>query len=204
MIDLITPANFEFFARYLLAGLIIIWVRASFVVGERPRLTEMVVEAVVLSLVNQLVFMIVSPLAAFLLPALPERLRFLGEVLLLPATLGLTFGIGLARGWNSAIFRRLSMPVQGPRRRAYDHAFTLHETEGFVIVTFTDGTKVYGYFGENSLAANDAARSDLYLERIYDVGEDGQWRDTLPPRGALLSLSDLRSVEFLEMEGASP
>ena len=204
MTELIDPSNFQFFARYLLAGLIIIWVRGNFAVGERPRLSEMAVEAVVLSLVNQLTAQLLAWTAGALgVPKPPAELAFFTEVLVLPALLGLVFGLSLSKGWSQAVFRRLSMPVQNPARRAYDFAFTFNEIEGFVIVTYEDGTKVYGYYGENSLAANDPDRSDLYLERIYELDEDGQWFEQTPPRGALLSLKSLRSIEFLEPERAA-
>lgn len=201
MVELINPGNFDFFARFLLAGLIIIWLRSAFAVGERPRLSEMVIEAVVLSLVNQLIFQTIIWLLPTLDVAVPTgRPALLAEVLVLPTLLGLIFGWSLSRGWNRAILRRLSMPIQSPRRRAYDFAFTVHEVEGFVIVTYEDGSRIHGYYGENSLAANDSERSDLYLERIYEVQEDGQWYEKAPPRGALLSLNGLRSIEFLEPE----
>lgn len=204
MIDLISPANFDFFARFLLAGLIIISIRSRFVVGERPRLTEMLVEAVILSLINQLVFLLLTSLAGFFIPqlALPLRLSFFLEVLALPVVLGSLFGWNLSRGWNESLLRRLSMPVQNPTRRAYDFAFTQHDREGFVILTYADGMQVHGYFGENSLAASDPQRSDIYLERLYDVDEAGQWQEKTPPSGALLMLDGIRSIEFLEPEVA--
>ena len=202
MIDLVTPANFDFFARYLLAGLIIIWIRANFVIGERSRLTDMIVEAIILSLFNQLTFLLLtSGLAAFAVD-LTSRPGFFIEVLLLPVLIGLGLGWGNASGWISTLFRLLSIPAQNVRR-AYDFAFVRYEVEGFVIVTYADGTKVHGYFGENSMASNDADRSDLYLERIYDVGDDDQWYEKSPPRGVLLVLEGLRSIEFLEPERTS-
>lgn len=205
MNGLINPTNFEFFARYLLAGLIVISVRSRFVVGERPRLTEMLVEAVILSLINQLSFLALASIGAWLgglwgQAAPPARLVFFLEVLVLPALLGLLFGWNLSRGWNNALLRRLSMPVQSPVRRAYDYAFGQVWSEGFVIVTYTDGSRIYGYFGGISLASTDPDRSDLFLERLYDVGEDDQWLEKHPPRSALVSLSDVRSIEVLEGE----
>jgi Family of unknown function (DUF6338) len=204
MIDLISPTNFDFFARFLLAGLIIISIRSRFVVGERPRLAEMLVEAVILSLINQLAFALIASLLSFLVPNLtiPSRLAFFLEVLALPVLLGSLFGWNLSQGWNQSLLRRLSMPVQNPTRRAYDFAFTQNVTEGFVILTYVDGTVVYGYYGENSLAASDPQRSDIYLERLYDVGADGQWFEKTPSRGALLMLDGIRSIEFLEPERA--
>ncbi|EGJ20728.1 hypothetical protein RSWS8N_01580 [Cereibacter sphaeroides WS8N] len=197
MNSLITPDNFEFFARYLLAGLIVISVRSRFVVGERPKLTEQLVEAVALSLINQLAFLFLASLWSLVpaAPVLPARGVFFLEVLVLPATLGALFG------WNRSLLRRLSMPVQNPARRAYDFAFGKHRGPSFVIVTFTDGTVVHGLFGEESLAASDGNRGDIYLERLYHVADDGQWAEVVPPRAMLLSLEGMRSIEFLELEG---
>lgn len=200
---LITPDNFDFFARFLLAGWIIISTRSRFAVGERPKLAEGIAEAVILSLINQLVFSLLISIVGYLAPSfiVPPRLSFYVEVIVLPLCLGLIFGWNLSRGWNQSLLRRLSMPIQTARRRAYDHAFTKNRTEGFMIVAFSDGTKVHGYFGENSLAGSDPERSDIYLERLYAVGDDGQWFEQSPPRGALIDLAGLRSIEFLESEG---
>jgi Family of unknown function (DUF6338) len=207
MADLIDPSNFDFFARYILAGLIIISIRARFIVGERPRLPDMLVEAVILSLLNQLIFLgITFILNRFIVfgwwVSLDSRAPFFVEVALFPTVLGSVFGWNLARGWNDALLRRLSMPTQNPVRRAYDHAFAHDRRDKFLILTYADGTIIYGFFGENSLAASDGNRSDIYFERIYDVGQDGQWSEKSPPRGALLSLEGMRSIEFLEPERA--
>lgn len=204
MNTLLTPDNFDFFARFLLAGWIIISIRSRFVVGERPKLAETLAEAVILSLINQLIFSLFSLGFDLGFPtrAPSARLNFYAEVVLLPACLGLLFGWNLSRGWNKSLLRRLSMPIHLPKRRAYDHAFTQNQTEGFVILTFGDGTKVYGYFGENSLAGSDPEHGDIYLERLYAIGDDGQWFEENPPRSAFLDLADVRSIEFLKPEGA--
>ncbi len=197
-------ATFEFFARFVLSGFMIIWVRSAFVMGDRPRLAEMAVEAVILSLLNQLAFLLAtSAFSLFTLPSVPPRLLLLLEVLVLPALLGTAFGLSLMRGWNRAVLRRLSMPIQNPIRRAHDFAFLQNATERFVIVTYADGTRVHGFYGQNSLAANDAGRSDLYLERLYDIDDEGQWYEQKPPRSGLLSLTGARSIEFLELKEAN-
>ena len=197
MIDLINPGNFDFFARYLLAGLIIIWIRSNYLVAKRPPLTEMVAEAVIFSLLNQLLFLTLSAL----LPAipLPARSAFFIEVLVQPVALGLFLGVSLARGWFDAAFRRLSIPVQ-PVSHAYAFAFAAQDAESFVILTYSDGTEIFGYFGDNSFTAKGVDHSDIYLERLYEVGQDGRWTERQPPRGAWASLTDLRSIEFLGSE----
>ena len=79
MLDLINPGNFDFFARYLLAGLIIIWIRSNYLLARRPPLTEMVAEAVIFSLLNQLLFLTLAALLPTI--ALPPRGTFFLEVL---------------------------------------------------------------------------------------------------------------------------
>ncbi len=201
--DLVRPESFEFFARYFLAGFIIFSVRGRFVLGERPRSGEVVFEAIVLSLINQLIFLLLMSALEVGFDrlsgtrvTLAPRSVFFAEVLVLPAILGAVFGWNLRGGWNAAILRRLSMPVVHPTRRAYDFAFAERDP-CFVIVSFQDGTVVHGYFGEHSLAASDPQRSDIFLERIYSVGDDTIWTGSEPARSVLLSLTNLRSIEFL-------
>jgi hypothetical protein len=209
MLDFLSPSNFDFFARFFLSGFIIFSVRSRYVLGEKPKATEVIFESIIISLLNQLVFLILAPSVSYLSGFLPValiqttsalsggRTAFFAEILVLPALLGVLFGAVLRRGWNSAILRRLAMPVVHPTRRAYDFAFGDNRQESFVIVTYADGTTVYGFFGANSLAASDGERSDLYLERLYDVREDGTWVATLPAKSALLVLRDLRTIEFI-------
>ena len=175
--------------------------------GERPRNAELFFEVVVLSLVNQLVFLTLSAAVRSLpaptgVPAPSAEVLFLAEVLLLPMALGALFGLNLRRGWDRALLRRLSMPVQHPVRTGYDFAFAEGREPCFVLISFRDGHEVRGWFGENSLAASDTSRGDIYLERVYDVGEDGTWVEPNPARAAYVSLDDVRAIEFLETPGA--
>lgn len=214
MADLIDPGNFEFFARYFLAGFILYSVRSLYVLGERPKATETVFEAVVFSLLNQLTFLLFSPSVSWLFSLFPNwlnaavgtllggRTAFFLEVLVLPACLGVAFGLALRQGWSSAILRKLAMPFVHPTRRAYDHAFGINRPGSFVIVTYEDGTAIHGYFGQNSLAASDAERSDLYLEQLYDV-KDGNWTASVSGKSALVTLRNMRSIEFVPVRKES-
>lgn len=205
--ELFTPTNFEFFARYFLAGFILFSVRNRYVLGERAKAGEIIVEAVILSLINQLVFLTLVFFASSAFEIAPTTedgwpkfengtFGFYIEILLLPGVLGLLFGANLHRGWNRAILRRISMPVVHPTRRAYDFAFAERE-ECFLLVNFKDGGSVYGFYGQNSLAASDPARSDIFLERLYDVSNEGQWTESKPSRSALIAIDDIRSIEFV-------
>ena len=201
------PDSFEFFARYLLSGFVIILVRSKFIVAERPKPMDTFIEAIIFSLINQFVFSLLGQFwllldllgLEFNFPVnFVSKALFFGEILILPAGLGFLFGRNLSKGWNHALLRKLSMPIEHPTRRAYDYAFNHQRTQGFVIISFEDGTVVYGYFGDNSLAANDSDRSDIFLERLYDVDVNGKWTEMKVRRSAVVSLSGVRSIEFLD------
>ena len=212
MTPLLSPETFEFFARFLLAGFVIISVRSWFVVAARPKPSEVLFDAVIFSLVNQLIFQIFTPITftlaeladarfqAFFRDILESQFPFFVEVLFLPALLGFLLGKGLSGDQYTSLLRRFAYPNAHPAERAYDFAFSRMDGPSFVIVTYQDGTTVNGYFGQQSLAATDANRSDLVLERVYDVKEDGTWEDTSPPRSALIYLNQIRSIEFIPVE----
>jgi len=207
---LLTPETFEFFARFLLAGYVVIFVRSAFVIGLRPKPTELLIEAIILSLVVQFVSVGVESahqaLVKFSTIALyspewlispPDWLKLYAQVLLLAAILGAILGKFLQSDFRNGILRRFSLPVVHPVRRAHDFAFGLDRPAGYVEITFEDGTKIAGWFGENSLAATDDPRSDIYLERAYIIDNQGNWTDPGEPRAILVNLKNMRSVEFL-------
>ena len=209
MPDIFRPDTFDFFARYFLAGFIIASVRSRYVIGEKPASSELIYEAIILSLLNQLVFQTIASVLAWIEAFLPSWSftlwigQFLShfsvqiETLALPALLGLVSGLVLRAEWNTPILKRLAMPIIHPTVRAYDYAFGDITTDRFVIITYFDGTVIYGYFGTQSLASSASDRGDIFIERLYDL-KDGVWTPTEPPKSALLILKDLRSIEFIE------
>lgn len=206
MTQLLGPDTFEFFARYLLAGYVVIIVRSRFVSGLRPKPAELIVEAVIFSLIMQMIVEAVGWLLGYVpwrMPAVPDRLDLLLDVLVYPTALGALLGWNLSRGWNRSLLRRLALPLTHPIQRAHDFAFGQDREPGFVILTYEDGTVIRGWFGEKSLAASDPVRSDLYLERVYQADDDSQFVEPQPGRSALVSLSGVRSIEFLDGERIS-
>ena len=208
MAQLLSPETFEFFATYLLAGYVVIIVRSRFILGVRPKPTELAIEAVIFSLVNQLLATLIADVSTVTgvsswldatvgLPGSDSKLFFFLKVLVLPSFLGMVLGYNLSAGWKNALLRRLSMPVTHPVRKGYDYAFGNERDAGLVEITYDDGTKIGELFGERSLAASDEDRSDLYLEKLYII-ENGNWEETKPPRSVWLSLRNVRSIEFLE------
>ena len=200
MQQLLTPETFEFFARFVLAGFVFLAARARFVVGERPKPTETLMEAVVLSLFNQLVFVGILSLVPAQIVLAPTMALYL-EVLILPVILGGLAGYLLSRNWMPGGVRRLFMPIARPVPDAYEYAFLSVDTPCFILVAFHDNREVYAYFGEASLASSNLHNGGIFLERLYNVSESGEWVQVSPFRSAWLSMNDVHSIEFFDVEG---
>ena len=212
MPKLLTPETFEFFATFLLAGYIVIIVRSRFVVGLRPKPSELVVEAIIFSLMVQFIVTMLSAISGWVGLTLwisqqgrlfepGSDLYFFLRIVMLPAIFGALLGYSLTSGWKNAVLRRLSLPIVHPVQTGHDFAFGNNREASFVIVSYFDGTVIGGYFGENSLAASDEARGDIFLERLYTVSQNGDWAEPEVSRSALVNLKDVRTIEFLEMKG---
>lgn len=204
--------TFEFFARYVLAGFIIFLIRQAYVAAERPKVADIALDIALLGLLNQLVFQFSAWVCvaignvAVRVSTAPEALpslipgpmaSFFIETIAVPILIGIASGRALAKGWTHGVLRVLSIPIVDPLPRAYDHVFSTRGV-GFVIVTYKDGTQVFGYYGEKSRAGRDPNRSELYLERLYLPQDVGPWEEMKPPRSVLLNLAEVRSIEFIE------
>ena len=200
MPDIFDPNTFEFFARYLLAGFVFLSVRARFIQGERPAPAESMIEAVILSLINQAIFLLLTGWisAPVLTQQYPATLRLMAEVILLPAVTGTVFGWLINRTYMPDGLRRLFMPFSKPVSHAYEHAFARLDGPSFILVAYLDGREVYGYFGQQSMASSDLAGGGLFIERLYLVDLGGTWSEVVPKRSAWITLSGARSIEFFE------
>lgn len=200
MNQLLGPDTFEFLARYFLAGWIFLAVRSWWVRGERPKPNEVVFEAITLSLINQLISLVTVPFIYAHLADPPSTIHLIAEVVAQPAL------IGLAVGWlaNNNILpdglRRLFMPTIQPVADAFKFAFDQIDGPSYVILSFSDGRSVFGFFGPKSLSSGTGREGGIYLESIYVLDSDDNWIEARPSRGSWVSLQDLTSIEFLEAQ----
>lgn len=54
----------------------------------------------------------------------------------------------------------------------------------WILVTFKDSTRVAGYCGRESFISSDPSERDIYIERVYDVDDNGTWIPIDPKRHA--------------------
>lgn len=195
---LISPDTFEFLARYFVAGWLFLSVRSWWVRGERPKPNEVIFEAITLSLLNQLLALLTVPLVMAAFTSIQATPLLIFEVLVQPLLVGLLIGWVMDRDWMPAGFRRLFMPSVKPVSHAFDFTIDTLNGPAYFILSFDDERTVYGYFGKESFANGESGASDLYIEKIFSLDEDGNWEDT--GRAAWINLSGIRSIEIIPEE----
>ena len=200
---LLSPDTFEFFARYLLPGFVFLSARARFVLGERPNPAETLIEALILSLINQLIFLVAFGWFFGAASSPTPTGQLVIEVVALPFATGSLVGWLLVRDVVPSPLRRLFMPFTKPVTLASEHAFARLSQPVFLMIGFEDGREVYGYFGKGSLASGDLANGGIFIERLYSVAEDGTWLEAIPSRSAWIKLSNARSIEFFVAQEGS-
>lgn len=135
----------------------------------------------------------------------PSRLLFWWASLLLVIVSSLITGLVLGLIQSHCLVRkalkRTGLNVEHPIPTAWDFIFSTTNSPCFVIVTMDDGTKYYGYYGEESLASSDNDNRDIYIEHVYDLDNEENWIPAGNNRGVLINSSHVACIEFLEQEG---
>jgi hypothetical protein len=189
--------NLNLILAFVVPGLVITAIRNRFITGRPLTNTEILINYVALS---ALYFGLVAP---FLQPLnsltnfLPKAFAWIVLTIFGPAIVGLLFGVAAQLQLGRKIAHALRLNPVHYIPSAWDWRFWTIRGQ-FVRVTLSDGTEVYGYFGNRSFASSDPAERDLYLEEEYDFREPGEWTPRKERVGILISGKDIRFVEIWE------
>jgi hypothetical protein len=80
---------------------------------------------------------------------------------------------------------------------AWDYKFSEIYTEKWVIVTLENDKHVYGKFGYASLASSEKDERDIFLEEIWSLGEDDNWKKRERTDGVWIKATNIKMIEFL-------
>ena len=119
-------------------------------------------------------------------------------LLLVPTIIGAAIAFLEDRDLIRAMFRWFRLGLLHLSPSAWDTRFKFFASQNFVyaIVTLTDGRTLYGYFGDASVASTDSKERDLYLQKVYNLDDQGQWLPIPDSGGILISGSAIGFIEF--------
>lgn len=117
-----------------------------------------------------------------------------------PVILGAMTGLLSQRATIRRFLARYGIHTIHPVPTAWDYVFGRSQGS-WVLVTLADGSTVAGVFSDRSFASSDPSQRDLFLERLYEIEDDGPWHPVPMSGGVWLDGKTIRSIEFLAFRG---
>jgi len=180
---------------FLVPGLIVVFVRAQFLTGRSPSHSDALLSYLTLSIIY---YALVLPLVDYVLsiedPGYRKAIAWFGLIFVGPAIFGLLLGLNAQKGFLRWILNRCGLNPVHVMPTAWDWKFSNMEPQ-WVLVTLKDGTRFAGCCSKDSFMSSDPAERDIYIQWIYDIGDDNQWHSR-GENGVLLAAGEIRTIEF--------
>lgn len=169
--------------------------------GQEQNASSTLLTAISLSCFNYAVsapLFVLFRLNGWFTHVIPSVILAFAVFLVVPFGLGVVIPLILRSERTRGLREKLGVPHM--TAKAWDRFFET-STNCWVIVHLTDGSKVAGWFGDNSFASSFPAEEDIYLEQTCTLtpeGELGEWKEG--SRGIILRMENVRTLEVFEPE----
>lgn len=83
---------------------------------------------------------------------------------------------------------------------AWDYVFS-QEQRLWILITLNDNSRIGGFFGERSFVSEYPQAQDIYLEQVWHLGDNGEFKTPVEKSvGCLIKMQDIKHLEFFEVE----
>jgi len=196
MPNLESPENIFLVLGFLAPGFVALFIRKQFLTGRIPPQSEMVLSSLILSVIyHTLVLPLIDWGLAIQKPGYGKPLILIALVFVGPALFGLILGLNAQKGWLRKWVSRFGLSPVHPVPTAWDWKFQNIQQEQWVLVTLKDGTVYAGHLGSGSFMSSDPNERDLYIQRIYNIGDDNIW-SPIGERGVWIASGEIRAIEI--------
>jgi hypothetical protein len=162
------------FLAFAVPGIILLYFRSRFLAGRMPSASDGLLAYVTLSLIyHGIAFSVFGNIYDNILTS-SARIYYLFFIFIFPAVIGILLGLSAKKGWLDWPLKILRMGVVHPVDCAWDWHFA-NCNESWTLVKLKDGTRWAGVLGEKSFISSDPAERDLFLEKVYIIGDDNVW-----------------------------
>ena len=199
MPDMKDWANVYLVIGFIVPGLITFFIRSQFIVVRRQTHTDNLLSYVTLT---SIYYAVLLPSFPYLFTLIGWSLFFawFGVIIIGPALFGAALGLAAYYELFRKSLRKFKINPIHAVPSSWDWIFgSVRHDSVWIIVTLTDGTKLSGVWGGKSFASTDPGERDIYIERLWDVADDGVWSRRDRDQGALIVAKEIRYVEFFDL-----
>lgn len=179
----------------IVPGVIITFMRSKFTTGRMQKHSDALLSYFLLSIVYwALAFTFHPKIIEMKINGTANIYIWLVIIFIGPALFGIAIGVFVQTDAIRKIIQRLPINPVHAIPTAWDWKF-YNMSECLILITLKDDTKFAGYCGKNSFFSSDPFERDLYIEKIYPLGEDNQWRNE-GEHSILIKHDEVRTIEF--------
>jgi len=181
--------------NYVIPGYIILKIIEMIVPSSKKTETEIVVQAIGYSILNNSIWSFVFSLLEISFSKNIVLLELLQSIALILT--GIVTGVCIAIkkkniiGW---ILRLIKIDTTNPIPTAWDYIFSKHESY-WLEVGVSNGKMIRGLFYSDSFASSENGEKDLYLEELYEKKENG-WEKVEQTKGVWINHNEIRYIKF--------
>lgn len=176
MLNLASLDNLPLILVCVVLGFIMMSIRSQFLTGRSRSDSRTFLIYVTISLLyNSFVFPFIDYIQLQSEFDFVKMLIWLALSIFVPALLGLLFGLSAQKNWFYNVLRRCGLNIVHPVETAWDYTLGTNMVGQYIIVTLKDGTYFGGFCGEKSFISSEPSERDIYIERIYDIGNNNTW-----------------------------
>jgi hypothetical protein len=183
----------------LVPGFVLISVRGRFIPLDRKPINEMILDYMIATAwcygLNSWLIIIAYNLQDDM-RLIEVALAVFWFAILSPAIFGIASVWITQHNIFKSIFTRMGLKYISDISSAWDYQFHRVDSMKWVIITLTDGKTITGIFGEKSFASSQGDYGDVYLESVYIIDEQGNWKQDDQTDGIIVKGSEIRFVEF--------
>ncbi len=195
----ITPIDTIFFLiAFFVPGYMINITRAQFIIERKHGTSqEFILKVLGYSILN---YALLSAVIYYILASnnssIVNALLWFCVLFIFPLIIGVSLGLLSQKEWGYRFFRKFGFSPVHITPSAWDWKFS-RMSGSYVLVILKDGTKYAGWCADQSFMSSDPKERDMYIEKMYDIPDDGSpWKD----RGngsVLICANEIRTIEFI-------
>ncbi|MCF6285147.1 MAG: DUF6338 family protein, partial [Candidatus Hydrogenedentes bacterium] len=194
--------DLSFILIFILPGFILQSTVGAFVPQSKETGVGAALQFLKLSLFNLAVcFPLIYLLRAsdfFLQNANRSLVAWFAVLVIVPSVIGVGLGLLHQKNILRSLVQLVGFSMTSPIPTSWDYIFSKTPAV-WVLVTLKDGSQVGGLWGSDSFASSNPNERDLYIERVFKVAQDGQWKEISRSSGILIQGEDIRHIEFYEV-----
>jgi len=199
------PTEFQFASNpyailfFLVPGQIIAFARAQFTTGRTVLMRDAFLGYISWSVSY---YVLTLPFIGYInLNSFKEwsHLELMTFLFVAPCILGGLLGLNDRHNCIRRLLAKVGLPTVHAIPTAWDWCF-YRQKRCRILVTMKDQTRFAGYFGSSSFASSEPGERDIYIESVYEIGDDNEWKKT-KKSSVLLIASEIRSVQIPPLNG---